>query len=202
MQAVYRETEGNPFFVNEIVRLLVADGRLEKAEGVEGLERDDPAERARGRRPAPRPPLRGVQQGADDRRGHRPRVRLQAAGEGRGGEGRPAAGSARRGDGRARDRRAADARPDQYWFSHALIRETLYEELSTTRRIRLHRQIGEALEELDAEGNLPQLAYHFSEAAPGGDVEKAVDYAIRAAERAIALVAYEEAVTHYERRCR
>jgi len=31
---VYRETEGNPFFVNEIVRLLVADGRLEKSEGV------------------------------------------------------------------------------------------------------------------------------------------------------------------------
>ena len=74
---------------------------------------------------------------------------------------------------------------DQYWFSHALIRETLYEELSTTRRVRLHRQIGEALEELDAEGNLPQLAYHFAEAAPGGDVEKAVDYAERAAERAI-----------------
>ena len=43
--------------------------------------------------------------------------------------------------------------------------------------MRLHRQIGEALEELDAEGNLPQLAYHFSQAAPGGDVEKAIDYA-------------------------
>ena len=77
--------------------------------------------------------------------------------------------------------------PDQYWFSHALIRETLYEELSTTRRVRLHRQIGEALEELDAEGNLPQLAYHFAEAAPGGDVEKAVDYARRAGEKAVAL---------------
>src|SRR5439155_272662 len=32
--AVYKETEGNPFFVNEIVRLLVADGRLEHAESV------------------------------------------------------------------------------------------------------------------------------------------------------------------------
>ncbi len=88
---------------------------------------------------------------------------------------------------------------DQYWFSHALIRETLYEELSTTRRIRLHRQIGEALEELDAEGNLPQLAYHFAEAAPGGDAQKAIAYATRAAERTLAMTAYEEAVTHFER---
>ena len=88
---------------------------------------------------------------------------------------------------------------DQYWFSHALIRETLYEELSTTRRVRLHRQIGEALEELDAEGNLPQLAYHFCEAAPAGDVERAVDYAKRAGDKAIALFAYEDAATHYER---
>src|SRR5439155_6959709 len=88
---------------------------------------------------------------------------------------------------------------DHYWFCHALIRETLYEELSTTRRVRLHRQIGEALEELDAEGNLPQLAYHFCEAASAGDVKKAVDYAKRAAERALQMTAYEEAVSHYER---
>ncbi len=33
---------------------------------------------------------------------------------------------------------------EQYWFSHALIRETLYEELSTTRRVRLHRQPADA----------------------------------------------------------
>ncbi len=34
VEAVYRETEGNPFFVNEVVRLLVADGRLERPEEV------------------------------------------------------------------------------------------------------------------------------------------------------------------------
>src|SRR5439155_17035130 len=88
---------------------------------------------------------------------------------------------------------------DQYWFSHALIRETLYEELSTTRRVRLHRQIGEALEELDAEGNLPQLAYHFGEAASAGDAQKAVDYARRAGDRSIAINAWEDAITNYER---
>jgi len=34
VDAVFRETEGNPFFINEIVRLLVADGRLERPEEV------------------------------------------------------------------------------------------------------------------------------------------------------------------------
>ena len=34
VSAVFRETEGNPFFVNEVVRLLVTDGRLEHPEDV------------------------------------------------------------------------------------------------------------------------------------------------------------------------
>ena len=67
--------------------------------------------------------------------------------------------------------------------------------------MRLHRQIGEVLEELhgaDLESHLPQLAYHFFEGAQGGDVDKAIDYATRAGERALDLLAYEEAVGHYE----
>ncbi|HLA19244.1 MAG TPA: adenylate/guanylate cyclase domain-containing protein, partial [Dehalococcoidia bacterium] len=89
----------------------------------------------------------------------------------------------------------------RYSFSHALIRETLYEELTTTRRVRLHRQIGEVLEGLygaNPEPHLAELAHHFCEAAPGGDVDKAIDYARRAGDRAAALLAYEEAAGHYE----
>jgi len=89
-----------------------------------------------------------------------------------------------------------------YDFTHALIRQTLYDELSTPRRVLLHRQIGEALEKLYAnniEPHLALLAHHFYQAAPGGDVEKAVDYATRAGERAVELYAWEEAVGHYER---
>ncbi|HLA18523.1 MAG TPA: adenylate/guanylate cyclase domain-containing protein, partial [Dehalococcoidia bacterium] len=89
----------------------------------------------------------------------------------------------------------------RYSFSHALIRETLYEELGTTRRVRLHRQIGEVLEGLygaNPEPHLAELAYHFFEGAQGGDVDKAIDYASRAGERATALLAYEEASGHYE----
>jgi class 3 adenylate cyclase len=88
----------------------------------------------------------------------------------------------------------------RYSFTHALIWETLYEELSTARRVRLHRQIGEVLEELhgaNLDPHLAALAYHFFEAAPGGDVDKAIDYARRAGDRAAALLAHEDAVQQY-----
>lgn len=90
--------------------------------------------------------------------------------------------------------------PGRFQFSHALIRETLYEELSTTRRLRLHRRVGERLQELhrhDPNPHLPQLAHHFAQAAPAGTAEQAIDYAERAGARADALLAYEEAVHFY-----
>jgi class 3 adenylate cyclase len=91
---------------------------------------------------------------------------------------------------------------DTYDFTHALIRQTLYGELSGPRRVLLHRQIGEALERLyenSADAHLPELAHHFYQAAPGGDVQKAIDYARRAGDRAVAVAAWEEAVANYER---
>jgi class 3 adenylate cyclase len=92
--------------------------------------------------------------------------------------------------------------PGRYSFSHALIRETLYDELSTGRRLQLHRRLGGILEELyaeHAESHLAELARHFGEAAPGGDVEKAIDYARRAGERAFDQLAFEEAAEHFRR---
>jgi class 3 adenylate cyclase len=89
-----------------------------------------------------------------------------------------------------------------YEFTHALIRQTLYEELSAPRRVLLHRHIGERLEALykrDPGPYLAQLAHHFFQAAPGGDVAKAVDYAVRAGERAVSVAAIEEATGHFER---
>jgi tetratricopeptide (TPR) repeat protein len=89
----------------------------------------------------------------------------------------------------------------RFRFSHVLIRDTLYDELPTSRRVRLHREIGEALEERyqrDLEPHLAELAHHFARAAPGGGVEKAIAYARRAGERAIRLLAYEEAARLFE----
>ncbi len=92
--------------------------------------------------------------------------------------------------------------PGRYAFRHALIRQTLYDELSQPDRLRLHRQAGEVIEEASGahpEPFLAELAHHFYQAAPGGDVRKAVDTCVRAAESAGALLAYEQSVLLYER---
>jgi predicted ATPase len=93
-----------------------------------------------------------------------------------------------------------------YSFSHAFIREALYKELTLTQRVALHRKIGEALENLSAayaHPPLTELAYHFSIAAQSGaDVEKAITCASQAGARAATLLAYDEAVGHYEHAAR
>ena len=85
-------------------------------------------------------------------------------------------------------------------FTHALVREALYDELSITRRVRLHQRIGETLETLhgaDLGPHLAELAYHFTQAAVGGGAERAIDYGRRAGEYALSLAAYEQAVRHF-----
>ncbi len=92
--------------------------------------------------------------------------------------------------------------PSAYRFGHAIVREALYAELNTTRRVLYHREVGEALEELGAgerSERLGELAYHFGEAAAGGDIDKAVRYAREAGDAAMASLAWEEGVVNYER---
>lgn len=90
-----------------------------------------------------------------------------------------------------------------YAFAHPLIRETLYQSLSRPRRRQLHRRVGEALERLydtNLEPHLTELAYHFCQAVQrSDDVSKAIGYATRAGERAVAVAAYEEAADHFQR---
>lgn len=81
-----------------------------------------------------------------------------------------------------------------YDFAHALIRQTLLDELTSTRRIRLHRRIGEAIEALDErDAHLDALAQHFAEAAFDGQAAKAADYALAAARQAQERAAPEQA---------
>ncbi|HUO73531.1 MAG TPA: AAA family ATPase [Solirubrobacteraceae bacterium] len=91
------------------------------------------------------------------------------------------------------------ARPGHYSFGHALIRETLYEGMSAPRRARTHRRVGEALEAAGDERNLTALALHFTRAAGSQDAEKAIEYARRAGAQASAMLAHEEAGEHYSR---
>jgi DNA-binding SARP family transcriptional activator len=83
-------------------------------------------------------------------------------------------------------------------FAHVLIRDTLYDELRSARRIRLHRLALEALEALygDRPGShLAELAHH---AMAGHALAKGLYYTQRAGDRALALLAYEEAARLYE----
>ena len=91
--------------------------------------------------------------------------------------------------------------PGQVRFSHALIRDTLYDELTAVRRIQLHQEAAEALEGVyshDLGPHLAELALHYRAAAPAGVAEKAVEYARRAGDRAASQLAYEEAGRLYE----
>ncbi|MBT2334048.1 AAA family ATPase [Variovorax paradoxus] len=88
----------------------------------------------------------------------------------------------------------------QYQFSHVLIREVLYDELPAARRVALHGRIAESLEARHAGGLdavLAQLAYHAAAALPVGSAARALDIAQQAAARAVALMAYEEALRCY-----
>jgi len=91
---------------------------------------------------------------------------------------------------------------ERYQFSHALIQETLAGELSAARRVRLHSQIGQALEELygaNAEAHAAELAFHFAEAEPVIGPDKLTRYALLAGEQALSAYAWEEALAHFQR---
>src|SRR5262245_7123272 len=91
--------------------------------------------------------------------------------------------------------------PGSYQFTHALARDALYDEISVPQRLRLHQRIATGLEERhrsDLTPVLSALAYHYGAARPAGTGPKALEYATRAAERADAMLAYEEATRHYE----
>ena len=77
-------------------------------------------------------------------------------------------------------------RSDRYQFTHALVQQTLSESLSASRKVRLHARIGEVLETLYGdrpENHAAELAHHFSQAAPVLGIEKLVHYALMAAHR-------------------
>lgn len=89
----------------------------------------------------------------------------------------------------------------RYRFAHALVRTSLYEELSAARRLHLHRRAGVGLEAVHRDRwqrHLPELAYHFAIAAAGGqDVEKAIHYLTCAGEAALSQLAHDQAALFF-----
>jgi tetratricopeptide (TPR) repeat protein len=90
---------------------------------------------------------------------------------------------------------------DRHRFAHALVRETLHGELSSSRRARQHRRVAEALEARHADDRdavVAELATHWAEASAGGDPTRAIELAIRAGDLAADRGAFENAVRWFE----
>lgn len=210
VRAVYAETEGSPLFVGEIVRQLCEQGVSIETAGAPELAAAGLPE---GVREAIARRLARLDPGVIE-------LLRTAAVIGRDFEARlleEVVGPEADGFLAALERAIAaslldeDPRhPGRYSFSHALIRETLYGGMSEPRRRRLHRSVGEALERRAAppqqgerrQGeprDLPALALHLTRAAGPQDAEKAIGYAMRAAEWATERLAHEEAAFHLER---
>ena len=193
--AISRETEGNPLFVVEMIRLLDAEGRIgsparpDGSLGVPEGVRSVIGKRLARLSPACRDLLsRGSVIGVDLQldllarvEDSEPDTLLELLDE------------------------AATARvligptgPDARWrFTHSLIREVLYLGLPAAARRRLHLRIAEVLESIHDGDRVPplaELAHHF---LAGGGGAKAVEYAELAAERASRVYGHEEAVRLY-----
>ena len=80
-----------------------------------------------------------------------------------------------------------------YEFTHALVRSTLYEEQSAARRSRRHRQLAEVLEKTTADP--ATLAYHFARA--GQADERAIRFAVAAGQAALAQLAFDQAAAFF-----
>ena len=91
---------------------------------------------------------------------------------------------------------------EKYAFTHELLQEALYETIGPARRRRYHLRIGQVIEKLYAsrlEDKYESLAYHFRE---GNDLEKTVIYSHRAGVKAASHFAYREAVLYFEQALR
>jgi class 3 adenylate cyclase len=91
-------------------------------------------------------------------------------------------------------------RAERFAFTHGLVEHTLYEDLGRARRARMHKRVAQALEELcgdDPGERLGELAGHWAAAVVSADSAKAIHYARRAAEHALAQLAPDEAARWY-----
>lgn len=197
---VHRTTDGNPLFVREVVRHLAETGGLEAGTGLghavpESVK--DITQQRVSRLPDPAPRLLSLASVIGREFDLDVLIRVSQLSEDEVVEALETAVAAR----------IVDEIPraiDRYGFSHALVRDAMYEGLSATRRTRLHRTVAETIEALHADDVAPhaaELAYHLSEAGPAS-APQALRYSRQAAEHAIAQLAFEEAATHQERALR
>jgi DNA-binding SARP family transcriptional activator len=200
VDAVADRCGGNPFFITELLRLLQSERRLAAPDAAAAARREVPAGvrdvlRARlARLPAQTSTFLMVAAVAgrgfdldlvEAVTGLEDEVALDAA------EAALLAGLV------IEDDRAAG----RYRFAHALVRETIYEDISRARRARLHARVADAL--VAVRGAKPEpaaeMAYHCWQAAPVIGADRALPHLLRAGEQAVAQLAYEAAEQQFER---
>ena len=199
-KVIHRETEGNPFFIEEVIKSLIEQGQIYREGGewqrrtVEELQIPQSIKSAVGKRlERLSPECLEVMHAAAALGKTFAFAELAEVAKGDEGALLDALDEAC-----AAQLMRADPE-ERFAFTHDKIREVLYEELNPIRRRRLHLRIGEALEKLharDLDAHAADLAHHFSE---GGDLPRGLDYSTRAARRAMAVMATGEALTHLHR---
>lgn len=197
LDRIFEETEGNAFFLSEVVNLMAQEGTLTK-DSVSDIAIPDGVREALGRR------LNRLREETNDL--------LQIAaiiGRDFTYETLTLLGDHDEDELLKLIEEALDARvieetetAGRYRFTHAQMQETLLDELSTTRRVRLHGQVGEALEKrygARVEERAARLALHFVEASTLSPrfSEKAACYSALAGRQSLEQSAYAEAARHF-----
>ena len=196
--AVSAETEGNPFFVGEVLRHLIETGGVRR-EGERWVVAD--------------PDHVAIPEGVRDVVGRRLTRLSSATNEilsvaavvGREFDVDVLIGMIDITDDAALDaldeavraRLVEETAVDRFRFAHALVRTTLHDELSATRRRRLHCRVADVLEKLRPH-DVRALAYHCTEGVSGGgDIARALGYTLAAAAEALAARAFAEAEARF-----
>jgi class 3 adenylate cyclase/tetratricopeptide (TPR) repeat protein len=91
-----------------------------------------------------------------------------------------------------------DSGPDECRFTHALVRQSVYDELTSGERRERHFDVARALEGVFGEGAAAQIAHHYVAGIPVADLDVAVAATRRAAAAAMRAVAYHDAAAHLD----
>jgi DNA-binding CsgD family transcriptional regulator/tetratricopeptide (TPR) repeat protein len=196
VDAVYARTEGNPFFISEVIRLLDEEGDTSGA-------------------PDTLPIPQGILEVIGQRLGRLSedcnRVLITAAVIGRQFDFKLLAGLTEDTTDfqlielleealEARVLQEVSGLNEVYEFSHALVQATLLERLSSARKVRLHASVGKELERQlgDNPGSRAgELAHHFAEASSHLGTGKLIEYSLLAGEQALGIYAHEQALEHF-----
>ncbi len=208
LEGIYHETEGNPFFIEEVVKALVEQGELYYENGRWNRPSMEVMKIPQSVHLAIHARVGKLTEDAQD-------VLQQAAIFGREFDYESlkvmsslqeealidALESAERAQLIHEDRQKTNGRrapSPTFAFAHALIPTSLYENLSSLRRPRMHHRAALALEQVYAdrlEAIAPRLGRHF---AAAGETEKAIEYLVKAGDTARDLYACQEAIDAYQ----